>query len=238
MSDMRIGIIGAMEVEVELLCAELSDVQETVVAGRRFFSGRLGEADVVVVCSGVGKVNAAVCTQALVDRFGVTHVINTGIAGSLDPGLDIGDLVVSRDCVHHDFDAASLDYAPGEVPGLDLVAFPADAGLQQAALSAAAEVAPEITAVGGRVASGDQFITDADVKARIVSTFGASCCEMEGAAIAHASYVNGIPFVVVRVISDKPGTDEQVTDYAAFEQTSAHRCARIVMRMVEGLAQD
>lgn len=233
---MRIGIIGAMDVEVELLRERLIDQEVTSFLGADFYSGRMGERGVVVVKCGIGKVNAALCAQALVDRFRITHLINTGVAGSLDPGrLDIGDLVVSTDCVQHDFSVEPLGYEPGLVPGRDGVGFVADARLREAALEAAAAVAPEVRALPGRVASGDQFVASEAERRRIVGTFDAMCCEMEGAAIAQAAEANGVPFVVVRAISDKPGTEGQATDYATFERASAHRCAKIVAHMVAAL---
>lgn len=233
---MRIGIIGAMDVEVDHLKAELADARAERVAGTEFVAGRLGEKDVVVVKCGVGKVSAGICAQVLADRFGCTHLINTGIAGSLDASrLDIGDLVVSTDCVEHDFEVEELGYEPGLIPGRDRVEFVADDALREAALSAAAAVAPEVRALAGRVASGDQFVCREQTRRRIVEQFGALCCEMEGAAIAQAAEANGVPFVVVRAISDKPGTEGQAVDYATFERVSAERCARIVERMVAEL---
>ncbi len=232
---MRIGIIGAMDVEVELLKQQLKDTQLSIVAGMGFCAGSLGAADVVVVRSGIGKVDAAVCAQVLVDHFAVTAIVNTGIAGSLDDELDIGDLVVSTDCVHHDFDASALGYGPGEIPGLGTVGFPASPELRAAALSAASIVAPEVRAHEGRVVSGDQFVSDAVQKRRLVETFGGACCEMEGAAIAQTAWLNGVPFVVVRAISDKAGTEGQTTDYATFERAAALHCAKIVSHMVASL---
>lgn len=233
---MRIGIIGAMDVEVELICERLFDAEATPALGMGFVEGHLGEKDVVVVKCGVGKVNAALCAQALVDRFGVTHLINTGIAGSLDPeGLDVGDLVVATDCVQHDFSVEPLGYAPGLVPGRNRVEFVADARMREVALEAAGESAPDVRAVAGRVASGDQFVASEGERLRITKAFGALCCEMEGAAIAQAATLNGVPFAVVRVISDKPGFEDQTVTYAKFEREAAHRCARIVSRMVAGL---
>ena len=228
---MKIGIIGAMDVEVEHLKAELMGAQVERVAGTDFCSGRLGEKDVVVVKCGIGKVNAGICAQVLADHFGCTHLINTGVAGSLDAArLDIGDLVVSMDCVQHDFSVGALGYAPGLVPGRERPEYVADA-----ALAAAAAVAPEVRALLGRVASGDQFISAEEDRRRIVGTFGALCCEMEGAAIAQAAEANGVPFVVVRAISDKPGSEGQAMDYATFERASAERCAGIVEHMVAAL---
>ena len=221
---MKIGIIGAMDVEVEHLKDELSNARSEHVAGTDYCSGLLGEKDVVVVKCGVGKV------------IGCTHLINTGIAGSLDPErLDIGDLVVSTDCVQHDFEVEELGYEPGLIPGRERVEFIADEVLRDAALAAAAEAAPEVHVIAGRVASGDQFVCREQTRRRIVDTFGALCCEMEGAAIAQAAEANGVPFVVVRAISDKPGTEGQAMDYATFERASAERCAGIVEHMVAAL---
>ena len=213
---MKIGIIGAMDVEVELLRERLLDQEVTSAVGTDFYEGRLGEKDVVVVKCGIGKVNAGICAQALVDRFGVTHVINTGIAGSLDAArLDVGDLVVATDCVQHDFSVGSLGYAPGLIPGRDRVEFVADARMREVALEVAAEVAPEVRALPGRVASGDQFIAAEEDRRRIAEGFGALCCEMEGAA--------------------KPGAEDQTVTYAQFEREAAHHCARIVAHMVARL---
>ena len=233
---MKIGIIGAMDVEVEHLKAELADARTERVAGTDFCSGRLGEKDVVVVKCGIGKVNAGICAQVLADHFGCTHLVNTGVAGSLDADrLDIGDLVVSTDCVQHDFEVEELGYEPGLIPGRELVEFVADESLREAALAAAAEAAPEVHVLAGRVASGDQFVCREQTRRRIVDTFGALCCEMEGAAIAQAAEANGVPFVVVRAISDKPGSEGQAMDYATFERASAERCAKIVEHLVASL---
>ena len=233
---MKIGIIGAMDVEVEHLKAELADARTECVAGTDYCSGSLGEKDVVVVKCGIGKVNAGICAQVLADHFGCTHLVNTGVAGSLDAArLDIGDLVVSTDCVEHDFTVAPLGYAPGLIPGRENPEFVADAALRDAALAAAAAVAPEVRALPGRVASGDQFISAEEDRRRIVDTFGALCCEMEGAAIAQAAEANDVPFVVVRAISDKPGSEGQAMDYATFERASAERCAKIVEHLVASL---
>lgn len=235
---MRIGIIGAMEVEVELLRSRLEGAATERVAGMDFCSGRLGETDVVVVRCGVGKVNAGICGQVLADHFGCTHLVNTGVAGSLDPEhLDVGDLVVSTDCVQHDVSVTTFGYAPGLIPGCERPEFVADEGLREAALSAAAAVAPEVRAVAGRVASGDQFVSTEGERARIAGTFGAICCEMEGAAVAQAAALNGVPFVVVRAISDKPGSEGQAESYPAFERAAAHHCAAIVERMVAELGR-
>ena len=144
----------------------------------------------------------------------------------------MGDLVVSTDCVWHDFDVTPLGYRPGEVPGVGTLSFPADEGLRKAALAAAAEVAPDIHACAGRVVSGDQFVSSADQKKRITEGFGGMCCEMEGTAIAQAAWLNEVPFVVARAISDKPASAGQVVDYNTFEEKAARDCAAIVAHMV------
>ena len=217
---MKIGIIGAMDVEVTYLKNNLQNAQAQTIAGMEFAEGTFADVPVVVVFCSVGKVNAGICVQILADCFGVTHVINTGVAGSLDAAINIGDLVVSTDAIYHDMDVQNFGYAPGQVPGFKVVAFPADPELRALIETAAAEVAPDIQVFPGRVASGDQFIRTAEAKQRIIDTFAARCCEMEGAAIAHACYLNDIPFVVVRAISDKAdGSDAEL--YPVFEEKAA-----------------
>lgn len=223
---MKLAIIGAMELEVEALRAALEGETVTTVAGMDFCAGKLDGADVIVVRCGIGKVNAALCVQILADRFAVTHVVNTGVAGSLQASLDIGDLVISEDAVYHDMDVKIFGYEPGQVPGLP-AAFRADAQMAEIALALCREVNPDIHAQPGRVVSGDQFISSPAVKDRIVSIFGGSCCEMEGAAIAHAATINNLPFLIIRAISDKADDSAQM-DYPTFERAAAAHSARLV----------
>lgn len=231
---MKIGIIGAMDVEVRYLKGETDVTRTEKRANMEFCEGTIGGVPVVVVQCGVGKVNAAACVQVLADVFGVTHVINTGVAGSLNNALNIGDVLVSVDAVHHDVDARVFGYAAGEVPGMGVKSFAADEGLRAAAVEAVRVAAPEVNVVEGRVASGDQFVSDPKVKARIKETFSADCCEMEGCSIAQTAWLNGIPFVIVRAISDKAdGSD--IMDYPTFEAQAAEHCARIVEHMVASL---
>ena len=230
---MKIGVIGAMEVEVALLQERLSDATVLEQAGMRFCSGRMGEREVVVAQSGVGKVNAAVCAQVMIDLLGVTRIINTGAAGSLDARIVIGDVVISTDAVHHDADTTNLGYAPGQVPGMDL-AFPADAALADAVAESVAQVVPDIHVYRGRVLSGDQFVHTDEVKQRIRGLFGGLCCEQEGAAIAQACHINGVPFVIVRAISDKADGSDAMS-YDEFEVMAAERSARIVAHVLESL---
>ena len=230
----KIGIIGAMELEVEELKSRLDGAKVTKKAGMDFYEGTLGGAPVVVVRCGIGKVNAALCVQILADLFQVTHVINTGVAGSLNAKLDIGDILISKDAVHHDMDVTPLGYAPGIVPQLEESYFKADKRLAELALESCRKVNPDVHALMGRVVSGDQFIAKKEVKERLISIFHGDCAEMEGASIAHGSYLNGIPFVIIRAISDK-ADDSAEMDYPTFEKAAAAHCARLVADLVTAI---
>ena len=221
---MKLGIIGAMEQEVETLLSLLEERNTTTHAGVAFHEGRLDGKDVVVVQCGIGKVNAALCVQMLCDFYGVTHLVNTGIAGSLDAALDIGDLVISEDAMYHDVDVTNFGYVPGQMAGMP-ASFPADSALVNAAFAAAEAVNPGHTRKG-RVASGDQFVCEQGLKDKIIAVTGAACTEMEGAAIAQAAYRNGVPFVIIRAISDKADNSADM-DYPTFERIAAHRCAAV-----------
>lgn len=229
----KLGIIGAMEQEVETLLAEMTETTSATVAGSIFYEGKLSGLDVVVVQCGIGKVNAALCVQILCTKYGITHAVNTGIAGSLCAELDIGDLVVSADAMYHDFDCVHFGYPYGKVPGMDVVSFPADETMVKLAQAAAEQVHPDHVTVG-RVASGDQFVADQKVKDRIISNTGALCTEMEGAAIAQTAYRNKIPFVILRAISDKADNSAEM-DYPTFEKQAAHRCAAVTMKLAAAL---
>ena len=229
----KLGIIGAMQEEVETLLALMENKRELRKAGSVFYEGVLEGLPAVIVQCGVGKVNAAMCTQVLCDLFDVTHLVNTGIAGSLCPDLDIGDLVVSRDAMYHDVDAVHFGYPFGKVPGMDTTEFPSDPALTSYAFAAAEAVNPRHTKIG-RVASGDQFISAKEVKERIIANTQGLCTEMEGAAIAQTAYRNGIPFVILRAISDKADDSAQM-DYPTFERIAAHRCAEVTRNLARQL---
>ena len=229
---MKLGIIGAMTVEVESLKQQLQNRTESRRAGMTFYEGQLEGCEVVVVMCGVGKVNAALCVQVLCDCYEVTHLVNTGVAGSLCAELDIGDLVISQDAMYHDFSCTVFGYAEGQVPGLPQT-FPADEALMALAWAAADAVNPGHCRYG-RIASGDQFVSGGEVKQRIIDLTGAVCTEMEGAAIAQTAYRNGVPFVILRAISDKADDSAQM-DYPAFEEIAAHRCAEVAARLAQKL---
>ena len=229
-----IGIIGAMELEVETLKSKMEVKSTEKKAGMHFFEGTLNGAEAVIVRSGIGKVNAGICTQILIDLFGVTHIINTGVAGSLDAAIDIGDIVVSTDVLQHDVDATGFGYAPGEIPQLGTVSFSADEKMAALAKRVCEKVNTGIKAYAGRIVSGDQFICDKAVKEKIVTKFGGLCTEMEGAAIGQAAYLNNIPFVILRAISDKADNSAEM-DYPAFERAAAEHCAKLVEEFVSEL---
>ncbi len=226
-----IGIIGAMEQEVSALKEMMTVVRTDRKARMDFTVGQLLGKEVVVVRSGVGKVNAAVCTQILADDYKVSAVINTGVAGSLNPKIDIGDIVVSVDTVQHDVNAVVFGYEPGEVPQMKKRTFDADPDLRRLIADTCRRVNPDIHVYDGRVASGDQFVSDDDRKAEIARVFEADCTEMEGCAIAQAAWLSGIPFVIIRAISDKADGSAQM-DYDEFEAGAIAHTVRLLEAVI------
>ena len=224
-----VGIIGAMEQEVARLKEVMENVSITTRAGMDFYEGILEGKKVVVVQSGIGKVNAGMCTQILVDLFQVGAVINTGIAGSLNNDINIGDIVLSTDVLHHDMDATGFGYPKGQIPRMDVLSFKADPGLVALAKKACEAATPEIGIHTGRIVSGDQFVSDTEVKKRIVDDFAGLCTEMEGAAIAQTAHLNNIPFVIIRTISDKADNSATV-DYPTFEKKAIANEVKIVKK--------
>ena len=176
--------------------------------------------------------NAGMCTQILADRFQADAVINTGIAGSLKNEINIGDIVISTDTVQHDVDASGFGYPKGQIPRVDTFAFKADEKLCALALSCNEKVNSDIQAFQGRVVSGDQFISDKEKKKWLAEEFGASCTEMEGGAIAQAAYLNGIPYLVIRAISDK-ADDSAGMDYAEFEAQAIRHSVNLILEMAK-----
>ena len=222
----KIGIIGAMEVEIASLKSAMKVSRMLKKAQMEFLEGELEGCQAVVVRSGIGKVNAAVCTQILVDEFGVDGVINTGIAGSLKAEINIGDIVLSTDVLHHDMDATGFGYPLGQIPQMDAFSFQADEQMRKLAKEVCEEVNPEIRVFEGRVVSGDQFISSREVKDKIKENFDGCCTEMEGAAIAQTAYLNQIPFVIIRAISDK-ADDSSTMDYPTFEKQAVEHSVRL-----------
>lgn len=231
----KIGIIGAMEVEVNFLRNLMGEsVKKTEAGSIVFEEGKIHGVDVVLSRSGVGKVNAALCAQRLVLQFGCTNVINTGIAGAMAHGLGVMDFVVSTDALYHDMDATGFGYKKGQVPQMDIFSFEADKNMIDAAKKAFAssEFSQGHKMIEGRVATGDQFISEKDIKTRIAEEFNPACVEMEGAAIAHACCLNKVPFVILRCMSDM-ADDLSSNGYDFNESVAAEMSARVVEKMIE-----
>lgn len=229
-----IGIIGAMDDEVAELKEYMQDVKITRKASMDFYEGILEGRRAVVVRSGIGKVNAAVCTQILVDEFQAEAVINTGIAGSLNNQINIGDIVISTDLVQHDMNAVAFGYPKGQIPQMEEFSFQSDEVLRKVAVRACREVNPEINVFEGRIASGDQFVADQEVKDCIVKEFGAYAVEMEGAAIAQTACLNQVPFLVIRAISDKADGSAQV-DYPTFEKLAIAHSVKLTRKILRDI---
>lgn len=224
---MKLGIIGAMEEEVAQLKEQMTEVTVTKKANLEFYDGYLSGTPATVVRSGIGKVNAGCCTQMLADLFSVDCIINTGIAGSLDASIDIGDIVLCSDALQHDMDATAFGYEPGIIPRMPVSAFPADEKLRKLAGQVCQKVNPEIQVHTGRIVTGDQFIADHAKKEFLATQFCGMCTEMEGAAIAQAAYNNGLPFLIIRAISDKADNSAQM-DYPTFERQAITHTVRLM----------
>lgn len=229
-----LGIIGAMDEEVAKIKEHMEQVEERAIASMNFLKGTVKGHPVVVVRSGIGKVNAAICTQILADVYGVDAVINTGIAGSLNADINIGDIVLSTDALEHDMDAVAFGYPVGQIPRMDTLSFTADEKLRKIAKETCERVNTDVSVFEGRVVSGDQFISDKAKKEWLVEKFAGYCTEMEGAAIAHAAYLNGIPFLIIRAISDK-ADDSASVDYPAFEAKAIEHSVRLLLALCEAL---
>lgn len=229
-----IGIIGAMDEEVAKVKEQMSDVEIKTIAGMDFYKGTMCHKETVVVRSGIGKVNAAVCSQILADQYHVTAIINTGIAGSLRNEINIGDVVLSTDAIHHDMDASGFGYPVGQIPSMDVLSFPADKHLLEVAQSCCEKAVPGIGVHTGRIVSGDQFISDKQKKQWLTDTFDGYCTEMEGAAIAQAAYLNNIPCLIIRAISDK-ADDSAEMDYAEFEAAAIRNSVKLLTAMIQEL---
>ena len=233
----RLGIIGAMQVEVDWLRELMKKEGKTEVVqagGLEFESGKIHGKEAVVVRSGVGKVNAALCAQRLILQFNCTNIINTGIAGAMAEGLGVLDFVVSTDAVYHDVDASGFGYKLGQIPQMSVFSLEADKKMICAAKKAFenCEDAKGHKMLEGRIATGDQFISEKTVKTRIGQNFSPACVEMEGAAIAHACHLNGIPFVIIRCMSDM-ADDLSSNGYDFNEGVAARLSAGVVEKLIE-----
>ncbi|WP_025717806.1 5'-methylthioadenosine/adenosylhomocysteine nucleosidase [Paenibacillus sp. 1-18] len=226
------GLMGAMDEEIELLLSAMTEASETIKTGITYTTGVIHGQQVVVCKSGVGKVNAAVTTQILIDRFGVEQIIFTGVAGAVHPDLNIGDIVISSTCMQHDMDVTALGYAKGVIPYQDTSEFAADPELVRLAEQACKSFDDRY--IVGKVLSGDQFVASRELVALLRQEMNGACTEMEGAAVAQTAHMNNVPFIVIRSMSDKADGSAHV-NYAEFTVEASHRSHRIVEYMLKHL---
>lgn len=226
-----IGIIGAMAVEVEALKRIMNDVSIEKVSGMDFYCGELGGRKAVVAVSGVGKVNAAVCAEAMILKYSPEYIINIGIAGGLDERLKIGDIVVAQSVVEHDMDTSPLGDPVGFISGINIVNIPC-AGSLSARIYESAKKVEGINTIQGVIASGDQFIASDRQRNYIKDHFSAAAAEMEGASIGHVCYLNGVDFCVLRAISD--GANEaSPMSFAEFTELAVRNSIKIILDFIE-----
>jgi len=231
---MKIGIIGAMDEEIQLFKENIEIKEEVIKATITFYVGMFEGKEVVICKSGVGKVNAAITTQLLVDQFAVSQIIFTGVAGAVDPKLDIGDIVISTSAIQHDLDASALGFKVGEVPMFNYPSdFPASEDLVQLAEQAANSL-HDVKVIKGRILSGDQFIADYEKVKELDKLFDGKCVEMEGASVAHVAMLNNVPYVVIRSMSDKANGDANM-NFAEFTKLASDRSFSIVHSMIKNI---
>ncbi|MCC5911954.1 MAG: 5'-methylthioadenosine/adenosylhomocysteine nucleosidase [Clostridiaceae bacterium] len=228
----RIGIIGAMDEEVDILKEEMKIQEVKNIAGMDFYIGSLMNQSVVLVRCGIGKVNAAICTQILIGQLGVTEVINTGVAGAVHEDLDVLDVVISTDVQQHDFDVTGFGHELGEIPRMDTSIFKANEELLQKAYHATDETLEGQKVLKGRIVSGDVFVSSGELKDKLKEVFHAYATEMEGAAIGHACYLNKVPFVIIRAMSDKADGSAH-HNFNEFVKKASENSKSIVMKMLK-----
>ena len=230
----RYGIIGAMSEEVERLLDAMNETDCQKIGGTEFHVGVLSGKKVIVAECGIGKVNAAMCAQTMITHFGATAIINTGVAGTLSADVGIGNIVISTETVQHDYDYTEMGYAPGEIPNVGSVMIKADDRLRESAAKAISKTSFGTKVFQGRVCTGDQFIAGEEEMKKITDVFGGLCCEMEGGSIAQVCYLNKVPFVIVRAISDDVDGGGPA-DFEKFMKEMATLCANMTMEMLKEL---
>lgn len=229
-----IGIIGAMEEEISQIKSKMDVISVKNIIGADFYLGKMQGNNIILVRSGIGKVNAAICAQVLIDFYAIDYCVNIGVAGGINSDLNIGDIVISRDVVHHDLDVSVFGCAIGEIPRLNIRFIEADGNLIKLAEEKGRELLTNNKVLVGRIASGDQFISSAESKAIIWNNTKSDCVEMEGAAIAQTCFLNKIPFVIIRSISDKADSIASV-NFRNFTETTAANASSIVESMSAAL---
>ncbi len=229
----KLGIICAMEEELAPLKDHMTSYAEKRKAMMDFYEGEIEGQDLVMVVSGIGKVNAAICAQILIDDYHVTHLLNVGVAGGVKENLKPMDLIIATSLIQHDMDVRAFGLKRGEIPRMDTSVFLPDSHLNQLLLNAAKKYTKS-EVHEGLIVSGDAFISSRDQIIDLMDTFDASACEMEGASIAHAAYLNGIPFAVIRAISDNANTGASM-DYEKFKDLAAKNTVSMVLDLLKNL---
>ncbi|MGL6106967.1 5'-methylthioadenosine/adenosylhomocysteine nucleosidase [Romboutsia sp.] len=222
-----IGVIGAMPIEIKLIKEKLNIIDTKEYAGFKFYIGTMNNLKVILTSCSVGKVNAASCTQILIDKFDVTHIINTGIAGSLKNDVKICDIVISDNVTHHDVRKKQMkEWYPNQEY------FETDLHLVNVSIEAFNKLKLEdISYHKGRIVSGEAFICDNNIKDKIISEYEPCCVEMEGSAIGHVAHMNKIPFIIIRSISDNADEEANIK-YNKFEELASINSAKLVYNML------
>jgi len=228
-----IGIIGAMSVEVEALKSLMKSVMVEKISNVEFYIGDLDGKQAVVAVSGVGKVNAAVCAEAMILKYSPDFIINIGVAGGLDERLKVGDVVIAESVAEHDMDTSPLGDPIGFISGINIINIPCSKFLSDKLLQAAKTV-PSISAIKGVIASGDQFISTDKQRNFIKENFSAAAAEMEGASIGHVCYLNSVDFCVLRAISDCANNDSPMS-FAEFTEMAVKNSIKIILDFIHEL---
>ena len=223
-----IGIIGAMDIEVNGIVSSMENVSSKTISGIVFYCGNLFNKKVVVAKCGIGKVFAAICAQTMILGYKPSVIVNSGIAGSLSKELGVLNVVIASNVVQHDMDTSPLGDPRGLVSGINVIYFDANAGVANALVKCAKLQSSKCLC--GTIASGDKFVSAFDDKNDLNTTFGAIACEMEGGAVGHTCYVNNVPFGILRVISDGEGAE---MDYSTFAEIAANKSIEIVKNFVK-----
>ena len=225
-----IGIIGAMDIEVNNLKALIENKQTKTISGNEFVWGTIYNKEVVVAKCGIGKVFAAICAQTMILNFNPEYIINTGVAGTLTKELSVGDIAISSSVVQHDMDTSPLGDPVGLVSGINVINFNANEHLIKSVEAVLKE--NNFNFKTGIIASGDQFIATKTQKESIVKNFNAIACEMEGASIGHTAFVNNVGFIVIRAISDS-ADDSSTLDYPTFLKMAAEKSTKITLNLIK-----
>ena len=225
-----IGIIGAMEPEVEALICALGEKSSDTVSGITFHTGKIAGKSVVVAKCGIGKVFAAMCAQTMILKYSPDLIVNTGVGGALASGISTGDIVVATDLCQHDMDTSAIGDPKGLVSGINMIYFDSNPRAVEILLDSAMTLG--LNARTGRIASGDKFVASREDKERIISDFSADACEMEGCAVAQTAFVNGTPFAVVRAISDS-ADGEATMDYPTFLPIAAKNSTNLTLALIK-----